>query len=69
MRFASSGVELADLAEGVDVALRQHEEVHRRLRVDVVDRDEAVGAMHVVALAHEHAEEAVVTRRQGSPPR
>ena len=59
MRFASSSRELADVAEGVDVALGEHEDVHRRLRVDVVDRDEAVRRVHVVAVADEPAEEAV----------
>ena len=47
------GRKLAYLAERVDVALGQHEEVHRRLRVDIADRDEAVGGGDVVALAVE----------------
>ena len=34
------GLELVDLAEGVDVPLREHEQVRLRLRVDVADRDE-----------------------------
>ena len=34
--------ELADLAERVDVVLGDDEQVHLRLRVDVVDRDEAL---------------------------
>src|SRR5438445_778917 len=61
------GRELADLAERLDVALRQDEQVHRRLRVDVADRDEAVRGGDVVALAVEAAEETVV-RQRGSPP-
>ena len=40
-----------------------------RDRVDVADRDEAVGRVHVVALGDEPAEEAALRRRrQGSPP-
>ena len=61
------GRERGDLAEGVDVALREDEQVGLRLRVDVADRDEAVGLRDVVALAVEPAEEAVV-RQRGSPP-
>ena len=49
------------------MALRQDEQVHRRLRIDVVDRDEAIGAMDVVAVADELAEQAVVTRRGKDP--
>ncbi len=60
--------ELGDVAKGVDVALGQHEQVRLRLRVDVVDRDEAVGLRDVVAFAGELAEEAVVRQRE-SPPR
>ena len=61
------GRELADLAERVDVPLGQHEEVHGRLRVDVADRDEAVGRRDVVALAVERAEEAVVVHAASTP--
>src|SRR3954468_22421054 len=53
------GRELADLAEGVDVALGQDEQVDGRLRVDVADGDEAVSGGDVVAVAVELAEEAV----------
>jgi hypothetical protein len=60
--------ELADVAEGVDVPLRQHEQVHGGLRVDVADGDEPFRAADVVALANEPAEEAVVTQR-ARPPR
>ena len=65
-----SRIEVPDLAEGVDVALRDHEHVHRRLRIDVVDRDEAFALVHVRAFARDAAEEAVVMLlRHGSPPR
>ena len=63
------GAELGHVAERVDVPLGQHEQVRVGLRVDVADRDEAVGRADVVALADEPAEEAVLRRRQrGSPP-
>src|SRR5919202_5468022 len=62
------GRELRDLAEALDMALRQDEEVRLGLRVDVPNRDEAVRFRDVVALADEPAEEAVV-RQRGSPPR
>jgi hypothetical protein len=57
------GRELADLVEGRDVTLREDEQVRVRLRVDVPDRDEAVGARDVVAVPVEPAEEAVVRQR------
>ena len=63
------GREFADLAEGVDVALRHDEQVHGRLRLDVADRNEAVGRGDVVALAVEAAEETVVRQRGSPPPR
>lgn len=66
LRFV--GREAADVTEGVDVALRQHEQVRVGLRIDVADGDEAVGCVEVVAFADELAEEAVV-RQRGSPPR
>jgi hypothetical protein len=59
----------ADVAEGVDVAFRQHEQVRFGLRVDVADRDEAVSRVNVVALAGEAAKEAVRVSQRGSPPR
>ena len=59
--------ELGDVAERVDVPLGQDEQVRLGLRVDVPDRDEAVGLRDVVAFADEPAEEAVV-RQRGSPP-
>jgi hypothetical protein len=59
--------ELPDLAKRLDVPLGQHEQVRIGLRVDVPDRDEALGGMDVVALADELAEEAV--RQRGCPPR
>src|SRR4051812_43052582 len=60
--------ELADLVEARDVPLGNDEEVRGRLRVDVADRDEAVGSRHMLSLGIELAEEAVWVRRQGSPP-
>jgi hypothetical protein len=60
--------ELVHLAEGVDVALGDHEDVRVRLGIDVADRGEALRAVDVVALARELAEEAVVRQRR-SPPR
>src|SRR5690348_13715304 len=58
---------LADLAERVDVPLGQDEQVDRRLRLDVADGDKAVGRGHVVALAVELAEEAVVVHAARIP--
>ena len=49
------------------MALGQDEQVHGRLRVDVADRDEAVGRGDVVALAVELAEEAVVVHAARIP--
>jgi hypothetical protein len=65
--FCLFGRELFDLAEARHVPLWQDEQVGGRLRRDVEDRDEAVGARDVVALADEMAEETVV-RQRGSPP-
>ena len=59
----------ADVSKGVDVALRQHEEVSVSLWIDVADGDEAVGCVDVVAFADEVAEEAVGTTQRGPPPR
>src|ERR1700757_1392904 len=56
-----------DVSECVDVALGDHEQVHRSLRVDVADRDEAVGRGDVIALAVELAEEAVVVHAARIP--
>ena len=61
-------VELGDVVEAVDMPLGDDEQMRRRLRVDVADRDEAVGGRDVIAFAVERAEEAVVSQR-GSPPR
>jgi hypothetical protein len=61
------GWELSDVAERVDVPLGEDEQVRLGLRLDVADRDEAVRARDVVALAYETAEKAVV-RQRGSPP-
>jgi hypothetical protein len=57
------GRELVDLAEGVDVALWEDEQVRLRLRVDVADGNEPVPLVDVIALADEFAEEAVVRQR------
>jgi hypothetical protein len=62
------GRELRDVAEALDVAFRQDEQVRVRLRVDVPNRDESVSLCDVVALADEAAEEAVLRQRR-SPPR
>ena len=56
----------ANVTKRVHVALRQHEEVGVRLRVDVADGDESVRCVDVVAFADQPAEEAV--RQRGSPP-
>src|SRR5579862_1476519 len=61
------GRELADVAERVDVPLRDDEEMHRRLRADVANRNEAVGRRDVVASAVERAEEAVVIHAARTP--
>src|SRR5262252_9232733 len=53
------GRKLADLAERIYVPLGEDEQVHGRLRVDVADRNEAVGLGDVIAVAEERAEEAV----------
>ena len=60
-------LELADLAERVDVTLGQDEQVRLRRRVDVADGDEALAGGDVVAVAYEPTEEALV-RQRGSPP-
>jgi hypothetical protein len=65
--FRLVGCELRDLAEALDVALRQDEQMGLGLRVDVPNRDEAVRLRDVVALADETAEEAVLRQRR-SPP-
>ena len=64
------GRELGDVAEGVDMTLREDEQVRLGLRIDVVDRDEAVAGRDVLALAGELAEETVGPRwlRQRGPP-
>jgi hypothetical protein len=62
------GRELGHVAKRIDVPLRQDEQMNLRLRMDVPNRDEAVGGPEVVAVADEPAEEAALTQR-GSPPR
>src|SRR5206468_6273749 len=54
------GRELAHFAKGLDVPLRDHEQVSVCLWVDVADRDEAVRCIDVLSVAVELAEEAVV---------
>jgi hypothetical protein len=61
------GRKLGDLVETRNVALRQDEQVRVGLRVDVADRDEALGRGDVVAFADERAKEALL-RQRGSPP-
>ena len=58
---------LGDVAERVDVPLREDEQVRLRLRIEVAYRDEAVRPGDVVALAYGLAEQAIV-RQRGSPP-
>lgn len=58
-----------DIPERVDVALGKNQEMRLGDRVDVADRDEPVALLDVVAFADELAEEAVVARQRGSPPR
>src|SRR4051812_19125832 len=65
LRFV--GRKLTDVAERVDVPLGEDEEMNRRLRLDVADRDEAIGSRDVVAFAIERAEEAVVVHAASSP--
>jgi hypothetical protein len=57
----------ANITKRVHVALRQHEEVSVRLRVDVADGDESVGCVDVVAVENKAAEKAI--RQRESPPR
>ena len=45
----------------------QNEEMNPGLRIEIADRNEALGLRDVLALAVELAEEAVVNQR-GSPP-
>jgi len=61
--------ELGDIAERLDVPLGEHEEMGRRLRRDVADRNEPVGSVDMVALPDEPAEEAVLRRQRRAPPR
>ena len=62
------GRKLADLAERVDMTLRQDEQMCLGLGVDVPDRDEPLGAADVIAFRDQAAKEAVF-RQRGSPPR
>jgi hypothetical protein len=62
------GRKLGDLAERVDVPLGEDEQVRLGLRVDVLDRDEAVAAPLVRAILDEPTEEAIV-RQRARPPR
>ena len=65
--FGLVGREGANVTKRVHVALRQHEEMSVCLRVDVVDGDESVRCMEVVAIEYQAAEQAI--RQRGSPPR
>ena len=58
---------LADLAQALDVPVRDHEQMDVGLRIDVSDGVEPIRAGDVVAFGREPAEEAVV-RQRGSPP-
>jgi hypothetical protein len=62
------GWELRDLAEALDVALREDEQMGLGLRVDVPNRDEAVRLRDMITLADEAAEEAVLRQRRSPPP-
>ncbi len=61
------GRELADLSKGRDMTFGDDEQMRFGSRVDVPDRDEAVGFRDVVALTEELTEQAVL-RQRGSPP-
>ncbi len=60
--------ELGDVAERVDVPLRQDEQMCLGLGVDVADRNEAVALGDVVALLCKAAEKAIVRQRECPPP-
>ncbi len=61
------GRKLADVPEGLDVPLRDHEHVRVGVRVDVPDRDEPLRRVDVVAAFVQLAEETAF-RQRGSPP-
>jgi hypothetical protein len=64
--------ERVDLEEACDVTLRYHEQVDGRLRSDVLDRDQAVGTADDLrrdVAPDDPAEDAVLLRQRGSPPR
>ena len=64
-------LELPDVAERLDVARGEHEQVRVGPRVDVADRDEPVRCVDVISLPDERAEETVCggVRQRGSRPR
>ena len=63
------GGERAHIAEGIDMSLREDEEVHIGLRVDVANRHEPVALRNVLAFARKHAKEAPIKLNwQESPP-
>lgn len=64
-----AGVELGDFVEARDVVLGDHEQMSRRLRVNVPDGDEPLGRRHVIAVGVERTEEAALVRQRESPPR
>ena len=53
------GRKCADVAKPVDEPLGQHQQMSVGLRANVADRDEPFSRMHMLALAHELAEETV----------
>ena len=57
-----------DVAERIDVPLREHQQVRLGSGGDVADRHEPVGRVEVVTLGDEAAEEAV-RRQPPAPPR
>jgi hypothetical protein len=59
---------LADLAEGRNVPFRDDEQMDVGARVDVANRNEAVGGCDVLAFGEELAEEAVLRQRGSLPP-
>jgi hypothetical protein len=61
-------LELADVAEGVDMAFGQHEQMGLGRRVDVADRDVPLPGKDVIPVPDEPAEEALL-RQRGSPRR
>ena len=57
--------EVADVSECLDVTFRDDEKMRVGLRVDVVDRDEAVGGVDVLAVTEEGIVAATSRRLDG----